>query len=313
MADDSRARILVTGGNGFLGQAVVGHLMARGRPVRVSLRQPNDTMTPPLETTVVGDLAGPVDWSQAVQDIDCVVHTAGRAHQIANADRDDQAAFQRTNVDAVLELARQAARASVRRLIFISSAHVNGGVTRGKGFRTDDTPQPTSVYARSKLDAEMGLADVAAQTGLQVVVIRPPLITGTGVKGNLATLYKAVRRGLPLPLGKVTDNRRDLVSRETLCDLIDACIDHPAAVGETFMVSDGRPVSTRRLIERMAVEVGVEPRLVPVPVPLLRTLLKAIGRGHMASQLTEDLEIDISHTCERLGWQPPQLPDAPCS
>lgn len=303
MADGDRTRILVTGGNGFLGQALAAHLTTSGRLVRVSVREGTDTVA----TVAVGDLAGPVDWSRGLQDVDCVVHTAGRAHQMASADTEDRAAFRRTNVDATLELARQAAQAGVRRLIFISSAHVNGGVTHGRGFRADDTPHPTGPYAQSKLDAEIGLAEVAERTGLQVVVIRPPLITGSGVKGNLAILYGAIRRGLPLPFASISGNRRDLVSRETLCDLVAACVDHPAAAKGTFMVSDGRPLSTRALIERMATEIGVRPRLFPVPASLLRGVLKAIGRARMASQLTEDLEIDISHTRDRLGWQPPEM------
>lgn len=298
-------RVLVTGANGFLGKAVVEALRARHQTVRAAMR---DTSGSPrgVETVVVGDLATLPDWLPALKDVDCVVHTAGRAHQMVGADAKDMVAFRRINVDATLALAHQAVQAGVRRLIFISSAHVNGGSTHGKGFRSDDAPQPTGPYAQSKLDAEIGLADIARQTGLEVVIIRPPLITGPGVKGNLASLYSAIRRGLPLPFASVTGNRRDLVSCATLCDLVVCCLDHPDAVGQTFMVSDGTPLSTRGLIEAMATEIDTKPRLIPVPVPLLRALLTAIGRGRMASQLTEDLEIDIARTCERLNWEPPR-------
>lgn len=311
MSDDHTAPVLVTGANGFLGQAVVAHLRDAGRAVHVTVRDASQAADDD-HAIVVGDMAEDPDWSRAVQGMDCIVHTAGRAHQPESADAEAHAAFRRVNVDATLTLARQAAQAGVRRLVFISSAHVNGGATQGRGFRADDRPHPASVYARSKLDAEQGLAAIAAETGLEVVIIRPPLITGPGVKGNLASLYAAIRRGLPLPFGRITGNRRDLVSRNTLCDLIAVCLDHPMAAGRTFMVSDGAPLSTRALIEQMAAELGVRPRLAPVPPALLRGLLKAAGRSRMADQLTGDLEIDITATCDALGWSPlskPRLPD----
>lgn len=278
-------------------------MQADGRQVRISVRVA--PVNPgPMETVVVGDLAADPDWSQATRNVDCIVHTAGRAHQPESADPNANAAFLRVNVDATLSLARHAAEAGVRRLIFVSSAHVNGAVTHGRGFRAEDAPAPMSAYALSKLDAELGLAAISAETGLETVVIRPPLITGPGVKGNLATLYAALRRGVPLPLGQITDNRRDLISRDNLSDLISVCIDHPAASGQTFMASDGVPVSTRALIEYMSDEIGVRPNLLPVPRGLLRGLLKAAGRARMASQLTEDLEIDITATRAVLGWNP---------
>lgn len=292
--------VLVTGANGFLGQALTTHLRSAGRSVRVAVRNAAEAQ----QAVAIGDLTENPDWSQAVEGVDCVVHAAGRAHQPESADAEAHAAFRRINVDATLTLARQAAQAGVRRLVFISSAHVNGGATHGRGFRADDPPHPASVYARSKLDAERGLAAIAAETGLEVVIIRPPLIIGAGVKGNLASLYAAIRRGWPLPFGLLTANRRDLVSRDTLCDLISTCLNHPGAVGETFMASDGAPLSTRALVERMAAEIGVRPRLLPVPPALLRGLLKAAGRSRMVSQLTEDLEIDIRHTQATLDWSP---------
>lgn len=297
-------RILVTGATGFLGRAVVAHLLARGHRTRAALRKPQDAGGT-AETVVVGDLAGPVDWSTALRDVDCVIHTAGRAHQRDSVDPEEMAAFRCINVDATIALARQAHHSGVRRLIFISSAHVNGGSTSGRGFRSDDEPHPVGPYARSKADAEVGLAGLARDTGLEVVIIRPPLIIGAGVKGNLHTLYEAIRRGVPLPFANITRNRRDLVSCATLCDLVACCIDHPDAAGGTFMVSDGAPLSTRALVEQIADEIGMRPRLVPIPVPLLQGSLKAFGRSRMAGQLTGDLEIDITQTRERLGWHPP--------
>lgn len=296
-------RVLVTGANGFLGEAVAEHLRSSGWLVRIATRTAPDR-SGDRDAVGVGDMAEGPDWSAAVRDVDCIVHTAGRAHQPESASAESLAAFRRINVDATLTLARQAAEVGVRRLIFISSAHVNGSVTHGRGFRADDPPAPVSAYARSKLDAENGLAAIADHTSLETVVIRPPLIRGPGVKGNLATLYAALQRGMPLPFGLITGNRRDLVSRDNLCRLIEVCVDHPAAGNRTFMASDGEPLSTRALIERMAGELGVRANLLPVPRPLLRGLLKAAGRARMASQLTDDLEIDIAPTRETLGWRP---------
>lgn len=306
MAEAPGGRVLITGANGFLGQALVKDFATRGFPVRVAVRT-SETWAGGGEAVAIGDLSGAVDWSPALAGVDCVIHAAGRAHQRKTADASELQILQRINVNATLDLARQAARADVRRLIFISSAHVNGVETHGKGFRADAPPQPAGPYAQSKLDAETGLAQVAAETGLEVVVIRPPLIIGAGVKGNLASLYGAIRRGLPLPFGSITQNRRDLVSRETLSDLAATCISHPAAPGEIFMVSDRAPLSTRALVERLAAETGRRPRLIPVPPTLLSGLLSLMGRRRMARQLTGDLEIDIEPTCERLGWRPPTL------
>jgi nucleoside-diphosphate-sugar epimerase len=298
------SRVLITGGNGFVGCALATRLQQKSRQVRVSVRSAG-TAPSLAEEAVVGDLSGPVDWSDALQGVHCVVHVAGLAHQLNRKAADDRDRFQRINVHATLSLAEQAARQGVRRLIFISSIGVNGVRTDGCAFQHDDTPDPTGPYAQSKVDAELGLAAIAVATGLEVVIIRPPLILGDGAKGNMEILYRAIRRGLPLPLASVTKNRRDLVSCDTLCDLIEVCIDHPAAAGQTFLVSDGHALSTRALIEAIGTEIGVRPRLVPVPVFLLRAMLKAAGRGRMASQLTEDLEVDIAHTRQCLNWHPP--------
>lgn len=306
VTDRSDRYLLITGGNGFLGRALAADLYNRGWLVRVTTRQPLSNQKG-VESVIVGDMATAIDWSASLMNVDCVIHTAGRAHQTSAADAQDYEAFRRTNVDATLALAEQAAAAGVRRFIFISSAHVNGGATHGRGFRYDDAPQPNGPYARSKLDAERGLAEIAKRTSLELVVLRPPLIIGLGVKGNLATLYRAVRMGWPLPFASINRNRRDLVSCGTLADLAHVCIDHDQAPGQTFMVSDGRPLSTRALVQSMADEIGVRPNLWPMPKGLLRLALKAAGRRRMASQLTEDLEIDISHTCQRLNWTPPTV------
>lgn len=292
--------ILATGATGFLGSAIVSRLTTAGRPVRSAVRS-----NPGPGAVAVGDLSVDTDWSAALEGVDTVVHCAARAHVLKETAADPLAQFRAVNRDATTALALQAAAAGVRRFIFISSIGVNGAETHGTPFRHDDTPQPHSPYAVSKSEAEGDLHRVAHETGLEIVIIRPPLITGPEPKGNLATLNKVIAKGLPLPFGLADRNRRDLVSRETLCDLIDVVIDHPAAAGQTFLVSDGAPVSTRVLLEQMAAAQGRALTLLPVPIALLALPLKLIGKGAMASQLFGDLEVDITHTRRTLNWSPP--------
>lgn len=292
--------ILVTGATGFLGRAVVAQLIASGRSVRAAVRQDAGP-----GAVAVGDLSADTDWSAALTGVDSVVHCAARAHVLNDTSDNPLTAFRAVNTEATVALAQQAVAAGVRRFIFISSIGVNGAETHGTPFRHDDTPHPHSPYAVSKHEAELALHAIAAETGLEVVVIRPPLITGPDPKGNLATLNKVIAKGLPLPFGLVTKNRRDLVSRETLCGLIETVIDHPAAAGQTFLVSDGAPISTRVLLEELAAAQGRAVTLLPVPPVFLSLPLKLLGKGAMASQLFGDLEVDIGHTHRTLDWSPP--------
>jgi nucleoside-diphosphate-sugar epimerase len=300
----AEGRILVTGATGFLGRAVAERLAAAGRSVRAAVRRDPGDWPPWVEAVAAGELSAATDWSQALQGIEVVVHCAARAHVLKETAADPLAEFRRVNTEGTVALARQAAAAGVRRFVFVSSIGVNGSETHGRGFRHDDAPQPHSPYAVSKHEAELGLAAVAAETGLEVVVIRPPLITGPDPKGNLATLNRVIAKGLPLPFGLASGNRRDLVSLETLTGLIEVVIDHPAAAGQTFLVSDGAPLSTRALLERMAAAQGRSLTLLPVPPALLALPLKALGKGAMASQLFGDLQVDIEHTKRTLGWSP---------
>jgi len=296
--------VLVTGATGFLGRAVVDHLAARGRTVRAAVRHAATAATAGATTVAVGDLSADTDWSRALSGVDVVVHCAARAHVLNETAADPLVEFRAVNAAATLALARQAAGSGVRRFVFISSIGVNGSETRGQPFQHDDPVQPHSPYAVSKHEAEQGLRVVAAETGLEVVVIRPPLITGADPKGNLGTLNRVIAKGLPLPFGLANKNRRDLVSRDTLCRLIETVLDHPAAAGQTFLVSDGAPVSTRLLLEQMAAGQGRKITLLPVPPALLALALKLAGKGAMASQLFGDLELDIAHTRDTLGWAP---------
>ncbi|CAM3178385.1 NAD-dependent epimerase/dehydratase domain-containing protein [Sphingomonas antarctica] len=303
---DGQGTILVTGATGYVGRAVVARLAQDGRRVIAAVRTLHQA---PVGVTPValGDMTGPIDWASALAGVDCVIHCAARAHVLNDRTADTLAAFRAANRDAVLTLARAAATAGVRRLVFLSSIKVNGEQTRDRPFKASDLPAPQSDYAISKWEAEQGLAEIAAATGLEVVVIRPPLVFGPDPKGNLGTLRKAIDRGLPLPFGLTKRNRRDLVSLDTLADLIVRAINHPDAPGGVLMVSDGRAMSTRDIVRRIAADAGRRARLVPVPSVVLAMLLRLIGKRADANQLFGNLEVDISETRRRLDWRPETL------
>ena len=297
--------VLVTGANGYVGRAVVERLAADGRSVRAALRRPGCAMPQGVSQVAMADLGNPQAWPALLTDIDCIVHCAARAHVLKEDSANPLELFRHVNTQATLDMARAAAGAGVRRFVFISSIGVNGGQTKGRAFRHDDATNPHSDYAIAKQEAEDGLPIISQETGLEVVVVRPPLVLGPDAKGNLGLLAKFVRKGLPLPLGSVTHNRRDLVSLDTLASLVSTCVDHPAAAGETFLVSDGAPLSTRQIVERIGIFVGRKPCFLPMPEAVLGLGLKIIGRGGLASQLLGDLEVDIGHTRTALGWAPP--------
>jgi len=289
------SRVLVTGASGFVGTAVVDALRAFGHQARGVTR---------AET---GELSAVTEWSRLLDNVEAVVHCAGRAHVPFVRGIDPMPEARRVNCDATLALARTAASRGLRRMIFMSTAHVNGSETHGAPFKASDTPAPHSPYALTKNEAELGLRAIAAETGLDVVIIRPPLVLGRDPKGNLASLLNMMRQGLPLPFGLVTRNRRDLVSLTTLTDLIRICVDHPAAAGATLLVSDGIARSTRAICEELARLSGVVPRFLPVPPFALDAALTLLGKTAMTSQLLGDLEIDIGATKTLLSWAPPEL------
>ncbi len=219
---------------------------------------------------------------------------------------DPLAAFRQTNTAGTLHLARQAAAAGVRRFVFVSSVKVNGeGTAEGSPFTAADAPAPQDPYGISKMEAEQGLRQIAVDTGMEVVIVRPPLVYGPGVKANFATLMRWLQRGIPLPLGAVTDNRRSLVALDNLVDLLITCIHHPAAANQTFLVSDGEDLSTTALLRRMGQALGKPALLLPVPPALLALGAKVLGKGDVAQRLLGSLQVDITHTRETLGWTPP--------
>jgi nucleoside-diphosphate-sugar epimerase len=255
------------------------------------------------EQTVVGEIDGTTDWSGALEAVDTVVHLAARAHVMRESEADPLAVFRRVNLAGSSVLARQAAQVGVKRLIFLSSVKVNGERTYGEPFRADDMPSPEDAYGISKWEAEQALQQIAEQTGLELVIVRPVLVYGAGVKGNLERLMAMIRRQLPLPLAGVA-NRRSLLSIQNLLDFTRCCIDHPDAAGEIFLLADGEDLSTPELIRKLAHAMGCRTRLFPVPLTLLRLGGKLTGHSSMVARLTQDLQVDLRKNRERLGWTP---------
>lgn len=294
-------KILLTGASGFVGSATAKALLRSGREVQQVVRKSTNS-----GQIAVGNLDGSTDWRRALEGCDVVMHLAARVHVMREETLDPLVAYRNVNAAGTINLANQAAQAGVRRLIFVSSIKVNGEQTvSGDSFKADDTPAPQDAYGVSKYEAEVGLSQIALETGMEIVVIRPPLVYGPGVKGNFASLMRIVQRGIPLPLGAVTHNSRSLVALDNLVDLLVTCIDHPAAVNQTFMVSDGEDLSTTDLMRRLAHVMGKPARLIPVPPALLQAGAALLCRGDMVQRLLGSLQIDISHTCQTLCWKPP--------
>lgn len=297
--------VLVTGASGFVGRALCHRSLASGLNVRAAMRNPGEAIEH-LATIEVPSLDHQTDWAQALADCRAVVHTAARVHVMAEAVSDPLREFRRVNVLGTLHLARQAAAVGVRRFVFVSSIKVNGESTAADHpFTATDTPAPHDPYGISKMEAEQGLRQVATDTGMEVVIVRPPLVYGPGVKANFASLMRAVQQGIPLPLASVTLNRRSFVALDNLVDLLITCIDHPAAANQTFLVSDGEDLSTADLLRRLGQAMDKPARLFPVPPSLLQLGASMLGKGEMAQRLLGNLQVDISHTRNTLNWTPP--------
>lgn len=296
----SRAQTpLITGATGFVGSVLVDALCDRA--LRRALRQPAAEAR--TGDVVVGDIGADTDWSTALEGVDCVVHLAARTHVMEEHAADPLAAYRRINVDATRNLARQAAVAGVRRFVFLSSIKVNGEFTTTRPFSEHDAPRPRDAYGVTKRDAETALRQIGDETGMEIVILRPPLVYGPGVKGNFLRLLRTIARGVPLPLASV-NNRRSLVYVGNLADAIIACMDAPAAAGKIWLVSDGEDVSTPALIGKLAAAMNRSPRLLPCPPVLLQLGAALIGKHAAVSRLTGSLVIDTSRLRRELDWSP---------
>jgi UDP-glucose 4-epimerase len=292
-------KALVTGATGFVGTALCARLADCGHGVVPAVRSKSGL---PHEV-VVGNLDASTDWRPALTGCDAVLHLAARVHVMEDAAQNPLALYRATNTEATLNLARQAAQAGVKRFVFISTIKVNGE-GRDAPYRETDAAAPEDAYAISKWEAEQALQQIAADTGLEVVILRPPLVYGPGVKANFMRLLRTVERGWPLPLGAIR-NRRSLLYLGNFVDAIRLCLEHPAAAGQIFLLDDGEPVSTPELIRAVARAMGRSARLLAVPVGMLELAGALLGKRAAVSRLTGSLYVDSSAIRSRLAWTPP--------
>lgn len=298
-------KVLLTGANGFVGQELCAELLRDGHWVRGALRKNTGRLAKAdeIEYVVVGSVDADTVWQPALMGCDVVVHLAARVHVMRDAASDPLAEFRKVNTEGALNLSRQAAQAGVRRFIFISTIKVNGEGSDNPYLETD-TPAPKDPYAISKWEAEQGLQKIALETGLEVVILRPPLVYGPGVRANFLHLMQLIQQGWPLPLGAIK-NHRSLLYLGNFVDVIRLCIEHPAAPGQTFLVDDGQTISTPDLIREIAKAMNRPARFVPVPVSLLQWVGSMTGRSAAVSRLTGSLYVDSQAIRSRLGWTPP--------
>lgn len=298
-------KILVTGATGFVGRFLCSRLLDEGFQVRGTFLAPEGSLAllAGIEPVMVEPLGADTPWDHALHEIDTVVHLAARVHIMDDPSADPLTEFRKVNTEGTERLASEAVRAGVKRLVLISSIKVNGEET-ALPYRPDTPPKPTDPYGISKWEAEQAVRKTEAETGLEVVVVRPTLVYGPGVRANFLNMMKVVSRGVPLPLSSI-NNRRSLIYVGNLVDALAACAAHPAAAGKTYLVSDGEDVSTPELIRRTAGAIGVPARLLPFPVPLMRLAGKVTGKSGAVSRLTGSLAVDSSRIREELGWRPP--------
>jgi len=302
-------KVLVTGATGFVGRALVPVLTAAGHQVIATSRNPAAKIAG-AEVIAIGGLGPETDWRLALDGIEAVIHLAARVHVMDETAVDPLAENRRVNTAGTIRLARDAAAAGVRRLVFLSTVKVNGERTDGQPFTEKDAPAPSDPYAIAKDEAEQGIRDISAKTGMGVTVIRPPLVYGPGVAGNFVSLLRLCARGLPLPLASV-HNSRSLIYVGNLVDAILAAVDHPAAAGKTYLVGDGDDVSTAALIRDISAALdaagmpGRRPAVWPMPPVLLRLAASLAGKSAAASRLLGDLSVDDAAIRHDLGWTPP--------
>lgn len=307
-------KVLITGANGFIGQALCSVMHQSGFTVRSAVRQKNNKLPINCEIAEIGDIGPETDWQKALAEVDIVIHLAGRAHILGRKGDDSLAAFRKVNVLGTERLARTAAKSGVKRFIFISSVKVNpvrcllsnwvNGDGAAQPYTEKDTPAPKDAYAISKMEAEDVLTRIAYETGLEIVILRLPLVYGPRAKANFKNLIKLTASGLPLPFKSVA-NRRSFLYIGNLTDAIITCAAHPLAKGGTFMVSDGEDVSTPELIKTIATAMNRKPRLFYLPSAILKVICKIAGMDEELEKLTGTLFVDSSKIRNLLGWRPP--------
>lgn len=292
----------ITGANGFIGRRLCSELVQRGRKIRALSRNADVSLQGSM---CIGSIGPHTDWGRALSGVSTLIHCAAHVHQLRQPDKKLQHKYSQVNRDGTIRLAQHAVAAGVNRLIFLSSIKVNGQRTaHGLPFLESSVPCPVDAYANSKWEAEQALWDVGRNSDLEIVIIRPPLVYGPGVKANFQILMKLISKGIPLPLEGI-NNRRSFVAIDNLIDLLICCVDHPHAAGSTFLVSDDQDLSTPQLIRTIAMALDQPPRLFSVPLVLLRSGAIVLGRSEMLGRLVDSLQVDISHTKLMLDWNPP--------
>lgn len=297
-------RVLITGASGFVGGRLV-KVLAEKTSFELYASARRQIENCPATVRIVEDFSSETDVVAAVEGMNVIVHAAARVHVMNDSSHDPLDAFRKVNVEGTLNLARAAVAAGVKRFVFVSSIKVNGeGTLKGVPYSAGDTPAPMDPYGVSKREAEQALRELAAATQLEVVIIRPVLVYGPGVKANFLNMMRWIEKGIPLPFGAI-HNQRSLVSIDNLVDLISVCIEHPAAANQTFLVSDGEDVSTTQLLRKMAHALDKRSYLLPVPSFLLEAGASLIGKKALSQRLCGSLQVDITKTKELLGWTPP--------
>ncbi|WP_151702916.1 NAD-dependent epimerase/dehydratase family protein [Nitrincola alkalilacustris] len=296
-------KVLITGASGYIGTALMRSLGSDPRFNCFGTLRQHTASQSTEKFFLTGDLDAGTDWSGILSDVDIVIHAAGRAHVINDRAADRALAFRRVNVDATQTLALQAAKAGVKRFIFISSIGVNGSSTQQSAFSELQEPAPESDYARSKLEAELQLMTLFSDTNTQWTIIRPPMVYSANAPGNFRRLLKLAAAGFPLPL-KSVDNRRSIIALENLIDFIQLCCVHPGADNEIFLIADESPVSTASMVSLLRQGMNKPERLLPIPVGLLYLGSRLVSKPLLFNQLCQSLVIDISRAQGRLGWRP---------
>jgi nucleoside-diphosphate-sugar epimerase len=298
-------KILITGATGFVGKALFENLKSKKKYlVHLSTRTNQEKLFEGGKTFNIGEIDSNTNWKDALSGVDCIVHCAARAHMTENKQTDSLNAYRTINVDGTRNLAKQAVEINIKRFIFLSSIKVNGEETiASKSFKHNDISQPEDAYGISKCEAEQALLEISKQTGLEVVIIRPPLVYGERVKGNFLRLLDLVYKQIPLPFAKI-NNLRSFIGLDNLVDLIICCIDHPKAEGKIFLASDGEDLSTLDLIRKLSKFMNKSPRLFQVPQSIIQLIGRLVGKSSEVKRLFGSLRIDNSYAREILGWSP---------
>jgi nucleoside-diphosphate-sugar epimerase len=298
-------RVLITGASGFVGAALATVTHEKGFVVRGVVRSLSESIPNFVEQVSIGNINLDTNWRVGLDNTDVVIHLAARVHIMQDTVNDPLAEFRHINTAATLNLAKQASESGVKRFIYLSSIKVNGDVSQLEfPFTENDDYVPVDPYALSKYEAEQGLLELTKKTQMEVVIIRPPLVYGPGVKANFLSMMKWLYKSAPLPFGSI-HNKRSLVTLDNLVDLILTCIEHPAAANQLFLVSDGEDLSTTELLNRVAIALGKKPRLLPVNQQLLELGLNLVGKKDLAQRLCGSLQVDIGKAQKLLNWTPP--------